>query len=152
MKKADSKTKNVYKEERTKRNKVRKIAKHLRKYPTDRTVHGTLPKFPAFIRKEGIKPTMMYDIDGYWNKKTKKVEVPHIMYAVVAKPHVLVEYTHLYSAAAEAFKDCKCTAWLYRITNNKEIVIMDSKRAKPLLSEKELMEMAYGKLKELTKK
>src|SRR3990167_9204571 len=154
MKKAkqQNKTKDVYKEERTKRNKLRKVAKHLQRYPNDKTVHGHVPVFPVIRHKDTTKPPMMYDIDGYYNRKTKKIEVPHIMYMVVARPQVLVEYTHLYSVAEEAFKDMKCTAWLYRIANNKEIAILESKRAKPLLSEKELMELAYGKLKELRNK
>ena len=151
MKKAkqQAKTKDVYKEERTKRNKLRKVAKHLRCHPNDKTVHGQVPKFPVVRHKDTTKPPMMYDIDGYYNRKTKKIEVPPIMYVVVAKPHIMVEYTHLYSEASEAFKNMKCTAWLYRIANNKEVAILESKRARPLLSEKELMELAYGKLKEL---
>ena len=154
MKKAkqQNKTKDVYKEERTKRNKLRKVAKHLRRHPNDRTVVGQEPKFPVTRHKDTMKPTMMYDIDGYYNRKTKKIEVPHIMYMVVARPQVLVEYTNLYSVAEEAFKDMKCAAWLYRIANNKEVATLESKRARPLLSEKELMELAYGKLKELRNK
>ena len=130
---------------RTATNKARKVAKHLANHPNDTTNHGKVVAFPQVQKKDlkGNKPTLMHDIDGYFNKKTSKLEVPQTMYLVVADKLVDVEYTHLPMTAEEAYNELKCKAYMYRVVGGKR-VLLASKKAVPTLSDKKRLEAAFG--------
>lgn len=146
---ASSKPDKSFKLARTLRNKQQRIATHLSKHPKDKTVHGSVPDYKkSIVKQKPTKPTMMHDIDGYFNKKTNKIEVPLVMYAVYGDGHKLVEYTHLPKVAEEAFAEMKCRAVLIAVINNKFGSVIKSKGAVPMMSKDQRLVGAFGKHKE----
>lgn len=146
--KASSKPDKSFKLARTLRNKQKRIALHLKMHPKDSTVHGSVPDYklkPKGERAQRTKPTMMHDIDGYFNKKSGKIEVPLVMYAVYGDGHNLVEYTHLPKVAEEAFAEMKCRAVLIAVINNKFGSVIKHKGPVPMMTKDQRLAGAFGK-------